>query len=45
MSTIKTLIIALGIAAAANQIIPPLTSDTSNANCDTITECTPVETE
>jgi len=45
MSTVKTILIALGIAAAANQIIPPLMPDTSNGNCDTITECPKVETD
>lgn len=45
MSTLKTLLIALGIAAAANQIIPPLVSETASKDCDTVTECQQAETD
>jgi len=43
MSTLKLLLTALGIAAIANQVLPPLIPDTAGANCDTVTECAPVE--
>jgi len=43
MSTLKMLIAAALTAAALNQIIPPFAPETSGANCDTVTECAPVE--
>lgn len=45
MSTFKMLLTAALIAAAANQIIPPLAPETAGKDCDNITECQPVETD